>query len=578
MMNTRKGLSLGNRFMVFVALGLMLITGLAVAAIAQFERAQTQRTLHQLSVNEMTSLHALIVNVMARRPEDGDNIGIRVFNNWFDSRNQDYPGMVWSAWGDKVTAFMAQTEPERAAKAPRDDIDREAIATRQPVGRLVDGAYRYSLPIVLGVTEGANQEVCRSCHGAGMGLVDGEVIAVLSSSLSTAEADSQLRQIVLGLVVGGVALTLIAALAFQFLSRRIISRPLSVMTERMAELAGGNCHIEVPALERRDEIGAIAQAVQVFKENTRAKQAMEAAAAREAEARTRRIAALEARIQGFDASVGAMLGAVGAAAARMMTAAETMLSEADSSLSLADGAAHKARAASLNVQTVAAAVEQMRASAGEIGRQAHLSSESSNTARQESREADARIGELADAAAHVNEVVGHITTIAEKTNMLALNATIEAARAGEAGKGFAVVAHEVKELARLTVQSTEGVSSHLVAIQQRTNAAVEAIRSIRGTIRTVDGAAGSIAEAIAQQGAATGEIAEGMGSVAAESAGAADEIAEVAASIARTDDAAREVVSGLGLLNSETARLRHVVDDFLINIRQSHDAVDGQAA
>ena len=157
---------LRQRFMLVVGATMVLVATVVVLIIARYEEDAAIRKLQQLSVNEITSLHAFIVNVMSKRPDDADNIGVTVFNNWFDSRNKDYPGKVWSVWGPKVTNFMHETEPDRAAKTVRDEVDREALETGKPVSRLVGGYYRYSLPIVLGVTEGAKAEVCHTCHTA----------------------------------------------------------------------------------------------------------------------------------------------------------------------------------------------------------------------------------------------------------------------------------------------------------------------------------------------------------------------------------------------------------------------------
>ena len=194
-----QNLRLSHRFMIVVGLGVIAMATLIVVFIARFEERAMERKLHELSVNEMTSLHALIVNVMASRPEDGDNIGIKVFNKWFDSRNIHYPGKVWSAWGPQVAAHMKDAEPDRAPKLPQDDIDREALATGQPVGRMTGGSYRYAMPIVLGVTDGAKDDVCHACHD-GMGMKTGDVIAVLSSSLSTASEKAELTKVLIGLL------------------------------------------------------------------------------------------------------------------------------------------------------------------------------------------------------------------------------------------------------------------------------------------------------------------------------------------------------------------------------------------
>ena len=141
--------------MIIVGAGVIALVAAVVTVIATFERSEMERHLKSLSINEMTSLHAMILNVMAKRPDDSQNIGIQVYNNWYTSRNTDYPGLLWSVWGPKVREFMAQTEPDTKPKLPRDPIDEEALATKVPVGRMVTrrtAYYRYSYPIVLGVT------------------------------------------------------------------------------------------------------------------------------------------------------------------------------------------------------------------------------------------------------------------------------------------------------------------------------------------------------------------------------------------------------------------------------------------
>ncbi|TAN80458.1 MAG: HAMP domain-containing protein, partial [Magnetospirillum sp.] len=254
-------LRLRQRFMIVVGVGVILMAALIVVFIARFEEQAMERKLHELSVNEMTSLHALIVNVMATRPEDADNIGIKVFNKWFDSRNIHYAGKVWSVWGPKVATHMKEVEPDRAPKVALDEVDREALETGKAVGRMVGGFYRYAMPIVLGVTDGAKDEVCHACHG-GMGMQDGEVIAVLSSSLSTAEEKAELRTVLIGLVGFGIAATFISVFGIRSILTRVITRPIGRMTTLMGRLADGDTSVEIEAIERNDEVGDMARTVQ----------------------------------------------------------------------------------------------------------------------------------------------------------------------------------------------------------------------------------------------------------------------------------------------------------------------------
>jgi len=562
------GLRLTSRFMIFVGIGVIVLVVSTVLGIAAFERSEMERQLHALSQNEMTSLHALILNVMAKRPEDPENVGITVFNNWFDSRNVHYPGKVWSVWSPKVKAYMVEAEPNRAPKDPRDAIDEEAFQKKEPVGRLVDGFYRFSYPIVLGVTEGANQEVCFACHG-GMGLESGEVIAVLSSSLSTTESEAKLNNILAWLVGCGFVATLVAVFVVRWLLGRVIAHPIEDMTERMRQLAGGDVAIEVPALDRQDEVGDIGRAVQVFKENTIAKQRMEEEARKSAASREARMARLEDLIHSFETAVASVLGTVAATAEKMIGTTRRMVDFADTAAERADSAAVHAREANENVKMVSSAAETLTSAIREIAEQVAMSNSVATNASREAESVNGRVQSLAGAAEKIGEIIEMITGIAEQTNLLALNATVEAARAGEAGKGFAVVAGEVKNLARQTVTATEDISTQVSTIQKETNRTVYAIRGIGTTISSMDGITSTIAAAIEEQGAATHEIARNIDHAATGTHEVYEDIAEVTASIQATDSAAKEVLVAVETMQREASTLRAEVDRFLAGIREA---------
>ena len=560
---------LASRFMVIVGAGLITLVFGTVAGISSYESAALESKLYSLSLNEMTSLHALIVNVMAKRPDDADNIGIQVFNNWFSSRNIDYPGKVWSAWGPKVTEYMHQVDPDRAPKKPMDEVDAEAFASRKLVARRVGDTYRLAYPIVLGVTKGADQPVCQTCHHDGMGIENGEVIAVLSSSLSTVEPDALLHTTLMYFFIGGVIATIVAVMGVRAILGHIITHPITDMTQCMGSLASGNTNITVPSLGRRDEMGDIAHAVQVFKENAIAKTAMEQEAAKAAQAREQRMNRLEKLIASFESAVASVLSTVSSHAERMTDTAKRMVSFAEQAATGASAAQANASDANENVRMVAAAAEELSTAISEIAQQVGMSNTVAASASREATGANERVHGLAGAADRIGEIINMITEIAEQTNLLALNATVEAARAGEAGKGFAVVAAEVKDLAKQTVRATNQISSQVSTIQGETNQTVDAIQGINSTISSMDGITTAIAAAIEEQGAATQEIARNIDHAASGTHQVFENITSVNKSIHDTDLAAKDVMKDIEALRQEAATLRTEVDLFLKGIREA---------
>ncbi len=364
-----------------------------------------------------------------------------------------------------------------------------------------------------------------------------------------------------------LAIAMGLGVAISMLTARSIVNPVQSMTQYMAVLAGGNKSAEVPGVERHDEIGEMAAAVQVFKDNMiRADQLAEAQRVEE-EAQRARSVKIEQLTQEFDLAVSGTLEIVASSANEMEATAQNLSATAEQTSQQATTVAAASEEASTNVQTVAAATEELTGSVSEISRQVSQSSNISAQAVERAQKTNDDIQQLASAADRIGEVVNLITDIAEQTNLLALNATIEAARAGDAGKGFAVVASEVKNLANQTAKATEEIASQIGGVQDSTQNAVTAIEEIGATISEISEIATSIASAVDQQNAATLEIARNVEQAANGTTEVNTNISGVNQAAAETGSSATQVLQATNSLNKETEGLRKVVESFLTDIR-----------
>jgi methyl-accepting chemotaxis protein len=335
----------------------------------------------------------------------------------------------------------------------------------------------------------------------------------------------------------------------------------------MGRLAGGDTNAEIPGVGRGDEVGRMAEAVKVFKDNMIKAEALAAEQALEAERKEKRRVAIEGYIEKFDRTVSEALRTVSTAAEELQRTAQAMAGTAEETTRQATVVAAGAEEASTNVQTVAAATEELSASIEEISRQMSQSNAVTDKAVDQTQKTDASVQSLAEAATKIGDVVKLINAIAGQTNLLALNATIEAARAGEAGKGFAVVASEVKNLATQTAKATEDIASQVGAIQSATGGAVEAIRGIGATIGEVKSIATTVAAAVEEQGAATREIARNVQQAAAGTAEVSSNIGGVTQAANDTGAAATQVLGASSDLARQGEVLRTEVNQFLASIR-----------
>ncbi|NPU14357.1 HAMP domain-containing protein [Bradyrhizobium sp. 83002] len=380
----------------------------------------------------------------------------------------------------------------------------------------------------------------------------------------TAVAVEDTRQTVIVTAAG--ALVLGAVLAW--LIGASVSGPIRSMTDRMQSLAAGELEQPIPGGEQRNEIGRMARAVEVFRDNALAVRRMEQEAAAQREAaeaeRTRMMSDLAGR---FEQGMQGVITGVGGRATEMGQSASELARVAERGRGLAEAVANRAEQASVNVQTVASATQELAASIREISAQVQRSVAVSGRATQETQRTSELIDGLSSAAERIGTIVQLIQAIASQTNLLALNATIEAARAGEAGRGFAIVASEVKNLASQTAQATEQISSQIATIQSATEETVGAIAQFGTTVREIAEISNAIAAAVEQQGAATSEIARNVEQAASGTAAVTQEIGDVRSVAGQTDAGAEAALAAAAALQQQAASLKSNVDDFLQTIR-----------
>jgi methyl-accepting chemotaxis protein len=364
----------------------------------------------------------------------------------------------------------------------------------------------------------------------------------------------------------GAALLLVVGMSL-VLGRSIL-QPIAGMTAAMRKIAEGDTATAIPARERGDEVGAMAQSVQIFKDNmieaVRLRGEQEALKVR-GEADKKGV--LRKLADDFESGVRRSLDTLAGAASEMKVTSTSMSAIAEETSLQATTVAAVAEQATANVQTVAAATEELSASVSEIGRQVTQSTQIAGQAVEQANRTNITVQGLSAAAQKIGDVVKLISDIASQTNLLALNATIEAARAGEAGKGFAVVASEVKSLASQTAKATEDISAQVAAMQGATTEAVQAIEGIGGTIGAINEIATAIAFAVEQQGAATQEIARNVHQAAQGTGKVSSNILGVNQAVGKTGTAANQVLVSAEQLSSQAAQLRADLDRFLVNIR-----------
>jgi methyl-accepting chemotaxis protein len=349
---------------------------------------------------------------------------------------------------------------------------------------------------------------------------------------------------------------------------RTVRRLFAGLNRTMAALAERDYSVDVPGRERRDEIGEMARAVEVFKENGIAMQRLEAEQAEQMErAEAAKHAAMNELADRFEAEVMGIVGSLSNAAAQLEQNARQMNKGADETNAQATTVAAASEQATQNVQTVAGAAEELSASINEIGEQVSGAARITAEAVSQAGSTSQSVQGLAAAAQRIGEVIGLIQAIAGQTNLLALNATIEAARAGEAGRGFAVVASEVKSLASQTAKATEEIAAQVNAVQNGTSDVVRAIGSISETIDKINAISSTIATAVEQQNATTTEIARNVDQAARGTRDVSANIVGMTRTAADAGRASEEIVQSARDLFRQAEALRTGFDGFIRRVR-----------
>ena len=397
----------------------------------------------------------------------------------------------------------------------------------------------------------------------------GQPIAVIEVIKDTTEYEAAASSAQRNLILGTMAI-LAGAILLAFLLGRGLSRPLAAITAVMNRLSSGDTEVTIPGGDRKDELGTMAIAVDVFRRNMiEARDMREAQEAAKLQAEREKKALQSDMADRFEVDVKGVVSAVARATQDMQRVAGEITDSVNGTSERAAAAAAASEEASASVSTVAAATEELASSVAEIGRQVTHSSGVADGAVVKAVQTTEMVESLAAAGEKIGDVLRLIGAIASQTNLLALNATIEAARAGDAGRGFAVVASEVKELASQTAKATEEIAGQVTAIQSATGNCVTAIGGISDTIREISGIATTIAAAVEEQDSATREIARSVQQAAAGTSEVSVNVTGASQAADQSRILANNVLVASGELSQHATALFKSVDSFLAGLREA---------
>ncbi|MFB3053855.1 MAG: methyl-accepting chemotaxis protein, partial [Alphaproteobacteria bacterium] len=466
---------------------------------------------------------------------------------------------------DNPKQVVRLKEVEKVLREWQEQVSEPTIALRRKIGdaeTMIDMAKLNDIAKLVGEARGKKYF---DRFRALMAEFRAEETGLMEQRQSDNESTITFTIILIGIFI---VMAILAGAGLAWLIGNGIANPITRMTEVMKKLAGGDTSMDIPGTERADEIGDMAGAVQVFKDNAIEKGRMEeerGEAERKAEQEKRQGQLKMA--DDLEASVKEIVESVSSSATEMESTAQSMSANAEQSTRQSKTVAEAAEEASANVQTVATAAEELASSIDEVGRQVAQSTKIASNAVEEAEKTNTSVQELAKAAQKIGEVVELINDIASQTNLLALNATIEAARAGDAGKGFAVVASEVKSLAAQTAKATEQIGSQIAAIQGATDESVAAIGGIADVIRELDEIATAIASAVEEQGAATQEIARNVDEAAKGTGEVSSNMEGISKAAVETGAASNQVLTSTQDLMHQAIRMSDEIEKFLADIR-----------
>ncbi|MEW6518027.1 MAG: HAMP domain-containing methyl-accepting chemotaxis protein [Thermodesulfobacteriota bacterium] len=507
--------------------------------------------------SEMTSAYMISVNNLAQSLQQGvkDSLERGQMGNFQKLllRQKDIRGVVdVSLYDRQLHGNLSSSEKSIKGQSLPDELKKELLTIKEPLVKISPLTVRIYTPQMV-------TPDCIRCHPSWKENEQGGMM-VLTFDLTPLHQALEKQKLML--TIGSLGLILIVS-AIIFLLARSLTKPVVKMTQAMVRLANGDLRVDIPAQDRKDEIGEMAAAVQVFKKNALDRQRLKQQAAQEKASLMNKLAA------DFEANIGGLISGVTAAVTQLEANAKKMADNAAQTKTKSDSVARAAANTSANVMTVASATEELSNSVGEISHQVAKSAGVARNAVQKAGHTNQMVGSLANSSKKIGEVVKLITDIAGQTKLLALNATIEAAKAGEVGKGFEVVANEVKELAKQTTAATKEISDQIAGIQGATNEAVEAIRDIGATIGEINEISTSIAASVEEQGVVTLDIAKNTQQAATGAKAVSGDISIVAAAADETGVSATNVLDAASALSQQANALRHDVTLFLETIRSS---------